>query len=355
MEPKENRKLERQISKNRQEIKSDRMDMSFGEIINMYDDNEIIISPEYQRAFRWDINHQTKFIESIILGIPFPPIFVAEDEDNVWELVDGLQRISTVLSFFGKLKDKKKNNLKLDEGSIVKELKGFTINTLPLKYKLLLKRAVCRVEIIRIDSEFDMKYELFKRLNTGGLTLTPQEIRNCVFRGDNNKFNGFINKLGSNKSFRKIVKISEPDKEKMQYEELILRYLSLKNKKTRFGQNIQDHFDQYMMEVVSQKVRFDYPQEERLFLVIIDILSKSRKNLFKMSRRNFSTSVFDSVMLSMAENLDHFQEKGIDYIEHKLPYLIKDSEFKRNAGSASSSQSKINAKLKIAKKIFEVE
>ena len=94
-----------EIQKYRQEIKSERMDMSFGEIINMYRDKEIIISPEYQRAFRWDEQRQSDFIESILLGIPFPSIFVATNPDGKWELIDGLQRVSTVLSFFNELKD----------------------------------------------------------------------------------------------------------------------------------------------------------------------------------------------------------------------------------------------------------
>ena len=347
-------KITEQIQKNRQEIKTDRMDMSFGEILNMYEDNEVIISPQYQRAFRWDNSHQTKFIESILLGIPFPPIFVAEDKDNVWELVDGLQRISTILSFFGKLKDKTKNNLVLGEGGIIKELEGITIKTIPLKYKLLLKRAVCRVEIIRVDSGFDMKYELFKRLNTGGLTLTPQEIRNCVFRGDNNKFNSFVAELAANSSFRKLIKISKIDEEKMQYEELVLRYLSLKNMKSRFGQNIQEHFDNYMREVISQKTDFTYSEEKKLFSEIISILAATKGNIFKMSRRAFSTSVFDSVMLTIATDTEYFKKKGSKFIESKIKELIANAEFRQNAGSASSSQTKINAKLKIAKHIFGI-
>lgn len=98
-----------EIQKYRQEIKSERMDMSFGEIINMYRDKEIIISPEYQRAFRWDEQRQSDFIESILLGIPFPSIFVATNPDGKWELIDGLQRVSTVLSFFNELKDEEGN------------------------------------------------------------------------------------------------------------------------------------------------------------------------------------------------------------------------------------------------------
>ena len=96
-----------EIQKYRQEIKSERMDMSFGEIINMYRDKEIIISPEYQRAFRWDEQRQSDFIESILLGIPFPSIFVATNPDGKWELIDGLQRVSTVLSFFNEYYYKK--------------------------------------------------------------------------------------------------------------------------------------------------------------------------------------------------------------------------------------------------------
>lgn len=98
-----------EIQRYRQEIKSERMDMSFGEIINMYRDKEIIISPEYQRAFRWDEQRQSDFIESILLGIPFPSIFVATNPDGKWELIDGLQRVSTVLSFFNELKDEEGN------------------------------------------------------------------------------------------------------------------------------------------------------------------------------------------------------------------------------------------------------
>ena len=159
--------ISEEVQKYRQEIKSERMDMSFGEIINMYRDHEIIISPEYQRAFRWDENRQTDFIESILLGIPFPSIFVATNPDGKWELIDGLQRVSTVLAFFGELIDEAgnsypKNNLQLTEGSLIKGLKGCTINELPLEYKLQIKRTPCRVEIILKESDFKMRYELFK-------------------------------------------------------------------------------------------------------------------------------------------------------------------------------------------------
>ena len=91
--------LEDVVSKKRNSLKTDRLDMSFGELMNMFEDGELFITPEYQRVFRWSPFQQTRFIESVLLGIPIPPIFIAEDDEGKWEVVDGLQRISTIFSF----------------------------------------------------------------------------------------------------------------------------------------------------------------------------------------------------------------------------------------------------------------
>lgn len=186
-----NKLLENKISEARNGLSTDRLDMSFGEIISMYERDEIVIAPEFQRLFRWKEEQQTKFIESLLLGIPIPPIFVAElPETGKWELVDGLQRISTVLSFFGKLKtDANKNNWALVEGGILKDvLRDYTCDKLPLKYQLNIRRAVCRIEIIKWNSKIDMRYELFNRLNSLGSQISPQELRNCIFRPKANSF-----------------------------------------------------------------------------------------------------------------------------------------------------------------------
>ena len=95
----------------RNNLKTDRLDMSFGEIMSMYERDEIIINPEFQRFYRWTNQQKTRFMESVFLGIPIPPIFVAEDDNGKWELVDGLQRLSTILSFFGSLKSMPKKTI----------------------------------------------------------------------------------------------------------------------------------------------------------------------------------------------------------------------------------------------------
>lgn len=86
-------------------VKTDAYQMSVGEVINMYKDEELVINPDFQRLFRWEIGQKSKLIESLLLGIPLPSIFVFEKEDSKWELIDGLQRVSTLLEFMGELKD----------------------------------------------------------------------------------------------------------------------------------------------------------------------------------------------------------------------------------------------------------
>ena len=348
-----------EIQKYRQEIKSERMDMSFGEIINMYRDKEIIISPEYQRAFRWDEQRQSDFIESILLGIPFPSIFVATNPDGKWELIDGLQRVSTVLSFCNELKDEEgnpypKNGLKLVEGSMLKGLKNITIETLPLEYKLQIKRTPCRVEIILKESEFKMRYELFKRLNTGGEGLSRQEIRNCIFRGLDSRYSEFVAELAQNETFREIVTISVSNEEKMYYEELVLRYLTLKNKGTRYSQaNIQDYMDDYLE---SQCKEFDDSQIEKdknLFINIMKILEKLKdENIFKLGKRYFTTSMYDAIMLSLSENMINLEDVDIEQLGKKIAILKEDDNFNKYVGSASSNPTSITNKVKIARKVL---
>jgi uncharacterized protein with ParB-like and HNH nuclease domain len=97
--------LSNEIDSAQRTVSTDSYQMSIGEIINLYKDGELIINPIFQRLFRWELSQKSKFIESILIGIPIPSIFVYETPEGKWELVDGLQRVSTLLEFMGLLRD----------------------------------------------------------------------------------------------------------------------------------------------------------------------------------------------------------------------------------------------------------
>ncbi len=350
--------LLKNIAKQRQEIKSDRMDMSFGEIINMYKDGEILISPEYQRAFRWDVQRETDFIESVLLGIPFPSIFVATNDDGTWELIDGLQRVSTILSFFGELKNSERNNLCLCEGSIIKELSGITIETLPLELKLAIKRTPCRVEIIQKESNFEMRYELFKRLNTGGEGLTRQEIRNCIYRGATNYkvFSDMLKRLANNQDFVKSVYISTVQQQEMMYEELVLRFFALYKYRDNYTQKtIQDFFDTVMKQQSDNPDLGAIESFEAIFEKVFAFFGQYDENinLFRLARLNFSTSMYDALCLSLADYDGDIASINKGAFISAVEELKADEDFKRHAGAASSTASNIREKIRIAKaKLF---
>ena len=181
--------LEREITVRRKEIHTEGYPMSIGEIINLYDDNEIDLHPEFQRFFRWSDLQKTKLIESILLGIPIPSIFISQRDDGVWDVIDGVQRLSTILQFVGDLKDERNNKekpLKLLKTEYLPSLEGKLWDSpnpktsLTTSQRLTFKREKLDLKIIRKESDKNYKFELFQRLNSLGSTLSGQELRNSL-------------------------------------------------------------------------------------------------------------------------------------------------------------------------------
>lgn len=345
--------LEKQLKEKRNSLSTDRLDMSFGEIMSMYERDEIIIDPDFQRLFRWDDYQKTRFIESILIGIPIPPIFVAEDDKGRWELVDGLQRISTIFSFFGILKTiKEKNNWILDKGDLVDELKNLACRDLPLKFQLNIKRASCRVEIIKWNSVFDMRYELFNRLNTGGSELTDQEIRNCIFRGVSKEFNKFLRKCSKNQDFIELIQPTERQLETLYMDELVLRYCSLINIYDELSQNISQHMTNYMKHAVKHPELI--PTLEISFLSVIKILKPIGKDVFRGGNFVFSTSLYDCVMIGLSKHLQYYENERTDLLIDRINKLKESESFKKASGSASASKSRIIKRIEVAEDIFQV-
>lgn len=345
------KQLESQLEEVRNSLSTDRLDMSFGEIISMYEREEIIIDPDFQRLFRWDVYQRTRFIESILIGIPIPPIFVAEDENGRWELVDGLQRISTILSFFGILRTlPDKNNWIMCKGDIAKNLENLACKDLPLKFQLNIKRASCRVEIIKWNSVFDMRYELFNRLNTGGSELTDQEIRNAIFRGVSKDFNTFLKRCAEIPEFVSLVQPTERQLEQLYMDELVLRFCSLYDFKEELSDNISQHMTNYMRDIVGNSERI--PELERVFKETIKILSPIGKKTFRGSNNVFSTSLFDCVTFGIAKHLPRYLSERTDIIIKKIDELKESESFKKASGSASASKSRIIKRIDVAEEIF---
>jgi len=351
-----------EITKTKNSLSTDRLDMSFGEIINMYERDEIIINPDFQRLFRWSIPQQTRFLESLLLGIPIPPIFVAEDEDGKWELVDGLQRISTFLSFFGVLRTLPlKNKWLLSKGELIESLENYNCDTIPLKINLNLKRAICRIEIVKWNSIMDMRYELFNRLNTGGSPLTEQEVRNCIFRGTSSNFNDFLTRMASDTIFISLIQPTDRQNEGKFLEELVLRFVSLldyewENKKN--WEHTGDKLSTYMTLFMKKTVKnpdFDFDSMEALFKRILSLLEPLNYTVFRGLNNSFSTSYYDGITIGIASNIDYYESMTTTQIMDKIEELTNNTNFIRNVGAGSSTKNRVINRIKTSLDVFKIE
>jgi len=172
----------------------------------------------------------------------------------------------------------------LSKGGLIKSLEGFDVDTLPLKYKINLKRAVCRVEILRGESNTSMKYELFKRLNSGGSKLTPQEIRNAIFRGINPKINELILELSQNKIFQKLTCLSRQKMQELYDQELVLRFIAFLNRVDEVNDNTENFLNSFMEKAVLDE-KFDLIFYKNTFNDVINMINEiDDEKIFKNSK-----------------------------------------------------------------------
>ena len=346
-------KLLSSIEKSRNTLQTDKLDMSFGEIMSMYERGEIIINPDFQRLYRWSEYQKTRFIESVIIGIPIPPVFVAEDDSGRWELVDGLQRLSTIFSFFGNLKgDDVKNKWALGAGDLIQALDGYSVDTLPLKIQLNIKRAVCRVEIIKWNSEYDLRFELFNRLNTGGSPLTNQEIRNSLYRSISSTFNDFLKELSENKDFVRSVNMPKEKVEQLYLEELVLRFMSLYQNRKNVKKSIAQHMTDFMKEAVMDK-SFDYQMYQDVFNKTFEILKPLGVGIFDSKNKMFSTAIYDTMVIGIAENINLYDGIDSNVLKTKLNQVKSDDVYQAMTRSGgNNSVERVRKRLDFAKTIF---
>tara|TARA_R110002096_G_scaffold173781_6_gene348619 strand:+ start:44272 stop:45267 length:996 start_codon:yes stop_codon:yes gene_type:complete len=214
--------------------------MSLETIAKMVSSDAIDIRPKYQRRERWGTDRQTALIESFLLNIPIPPVYLSEDDFGVYSVIDGKQRITAIASFLN-------DGLRLQGLETFKELDGFTFANLPGELKNALRvRPYLRVVTLLKQSDPQLKYEVFTRLNKGGEPLNSQEIRNVIFRGN---LNDTVVKLAKNGFLCRQLKIKNEKSaayQKMQDVEFVLRFLTFQNIWTNFSGDYRRSMDKFM-------------------------------------------------------------------------------------------------------------
>ncbi len=229
------------LEKKQRELLTSTIDYNLEGLTNLITKRVIDLAPKYQRRFRWDDNRKSKLIESFLMNVPVPPIFLNEDDFGKYSVIDGKQRLSAIHEFIG-------GKLTLKGLVVFKDLNGLNFFDLPIEFQNSLKiRATVRAIIILRQSDKDIKYEVFQRLNTGGVKLNAQEIRNSAFPS---LLNDKILDLSEDKTFHKMMGIKSKAKSRIYQEmkdaELVLRFFALKDSFKSYSGGLKNILDNYL-------------------------------------------------------------------------------------------------------------
>ncbi|CAK1705129.1 DUF262 domain-containing protein [Vibrio crassostreae] len=343
--------LEQQIEEARMQVHTDSYPMSIGELVSLYDEGDLDIHPEFQRVYRWSNEQKSKLIESILLGIPLPSIFVAQRKDGIWDVVDGLQRISTILSFLGKLKD--------DKGTVLQPLKLQATKYLPalegkvwenphlpddqidVEIKRVFKREKLDIKIIKRESEGDTKFELFQRLNTGGSKLSDQEVRNCMLLMLSEDGYKWLKELAKDVNFISTTPISEKQQEECYSQELALRFIVNRHSNEKIRKEHTDvapYLNGELTRLFAKDSSLDFEKERALFLQTFEIMETALgENAFKKYNHEkaryegaISLPVYEATTVAISKLIEqghHTPEQLIELVEIKTKDLSKHAKF----------------------------
>ena len=371
--PTQTDELQHQIDAKRSEIHSDQYSISIGELANLYRDRELDIHPEFQRFYRWSDEQKSRFIESILLGIPIPSFFVAQRDDGKWDVIDGLQRLSTIFQLMGLLKDQDDHQvppLRLTRTKYLPSLDGMVWDKsgelLPVSpvlssaQQLFIKRAKLDVKIVLRESGDAAKFELFQRLNTGGAELSEQEIRNAMLVAANRGFYRWMKELAAYASFSDCVLLSERAQAEQFDLELVLRFLVFRTVQEHDLRNIGDlgeFLTDRMMDLSPKFTEFEEIEMSaftRTFAILASSAGGDAFRRYDLGRQKFtggfSISAFEVVALGVGYNIDslppHFN------IVHAIKAIWSNGEFLNSSGSGVRASTRIPKTVSLGRQQF---
>ncbi|EXA61588.1 hypothetical protein J521_1894 [Acinetobacter baumannii 1035119] len=351
--------------------------MSIGELANLYRDGELDIHPEFQREYRWTLTQKTRLIESILLGIPLPSFFVSQRDDGVWDVVDGLQRLSTIFSFMGIYKNE---NGEIEEPLILNKTdylpalenlcwddsfkKEDSHHALPKDMQITLKREKVDLKILKKESSTDTKYELFHRLNTFGSTLSPQEVRNCLLIMTNKNLYKHIYNLALDSNFTNTISsITERSQNEKFHLELITRFLILKDKNDIKAKDLEDVHEFLTKEILkiatndSEVIINNSEPFSKTFMLLNNALGDNAFKRFDGEKYTggFSLSIFEFLTLGLVKNIDFYNDcpDDLNKIKEISQSLYLNTEFTRLSKSGTRASSRLPTFLNLAYDIFK--
>ncbi|MFV0467411.1 MAG: DUF262 domain-containing protein [Dysgonomonas sp.] len=303
---------------------------------------EEFIIPNFQRQYVWKIEEASKFIESLLLGLPVPSLFLARDKySNKLIVIDGQQRLKTLLYFFeGKFPDGKLFRLK----NVSFEFLNKTYAELTAEDRINLDNIIIHCIIIAENDNTDRMFYLFERLNTTGTPLTNQEIRNAIYHGN---FNYSLGVFSSSETWKALY---HKEDLRLNDQELILRFLAFHFNLEDYSGDLVQFLNDFMRDNRTLGDRISRNDIESIFYETFRVIEHSIGNYAFYHNKIFNKGLFDTVALTVSKNIHNIKDES--QVKYFYEQIIKNEDFWLLNKSATTSKGSILRKLDLANYIF---
>lgn len=353
--------LENQIDTEQRSVKYDTREFTIEYYVNKYkegeenDKNELFV-PDYQREFVWDDNRQSRFIESLVLGLPVPLIFVAEDKDGRLEIVDGSQRIRTLNAFLG-------DELELSGLKKLTRLNGLKFSQLSSSLKRKIKNIPMRMIVLNTQTTQEVRNEIFDRINTSGLSLVPMEARRGIYKG---RFTDFVTRLAETEKFKKLCPLIGYVVNRREEEEMVLRFFAFSDTYPEFSitgvaslknDGVAEFLNKYI-DYKNKNISDDeLIEKEKAFNRMVDFIDREYPEQGFAKRKNVpgvSKPYFEAIAVGAHFALEEKGDLVITSTDWSVVDKNKPNEFYRLLSSRyrTHTPEKLKSRIEYAKKHF---
>lgn len=340
--------LAQQLGTQRRMVDFDTFDIQLQELLRMLEDGQISVAPAYQRQFRWDNARCSQLMESLILGIPIPNLFMATNVDNTWEVVDGVQRLSAIVKFTGseelREKLKLKGALTLENLEKLDKFNGLIFEGLPPHIQQHVRTRPLKVVTLNDKSDKVVRFDLFERLNTGGVLLTKQEIRDCVYQGP---FADKLDELSATDDFQTVVKLTSKQKTDGTLEECVLRFFAFLDRYRKFDHSVTEFLNGYMKNASEH---FDFVTREHEFRVVFKELAKAFPDGITRPGRKGRTplNLYEGVSVGAALAM-----RKSDHLDvHDLQVWMASDDLRKYTTGATNDRSAVRGRIEFCRDRF---
>jgi len=306
-----------------------------------------IYVPDFQRSYVWKPRQASRFIESLLLGLPVPGIFLAkEDKSQKLLVIDGQQRLRTLQYFYsGVFPDTKKPFVLV---GVQDQFLDRSYSSLPDHDKRRINDAIIHATIVRQDEPSDDEssiYHIFERLNTGGISLEPQEIRSCIYHGP---LIDLLKRLNENQSWRTVF---GPTSKTGKDQELILRYLAMADAGDTYQRPMKEFLNRF-----AASNRHPTPQAvkrfEDGFVGTIELICKALGRRAFRPATTLNAAVFDAVMVGLSKRLGRGNPPAPQMVRRRYESLLKNKEFTGAVVTGTADEERVKRRLRLATQVF---